>query len=49
MIMRIPMLITLTSLGTAPAWAADEPSGCDKFKWSIDHERAAQHSQDHEI
>src|SRR6201999_3357322 len=21
--------------------AAEEPSGCDKFKWNIDHERAA--------
>jgi hypothetical protein len=28
-------------LGSAPAWAAEEPSGCDKFKWNIDHERAA--------
>ena len=28
-------------LGTAPAWAAEEPSGCDKFKWKIEHERAA--------
>ena len=28
-------------LGAAPAWAAEEPSGCDKFKWNIDHERAA--------
>ena len=25
----------------APAWAAEEPSGCDKFKWPIDRERAA--------
>ena len=24
----------------APVWAAEEPSGCDKFKWPIDHERA---------
>jgi hypothetical protein len=24
-----------------PAWAAEEPSGCDKFKWPIDRERAA--------
>jgi hypothetical protein len=23
------------------AWAAEEPSGCDKFKWPIEHERAA--------
>jgi hypothetical protein len=25
----------------AQAGAAEEPSGCDKFKWNIDHERAA--------
>jgi hypothetical protein len=25
----------------SPAHAAEEPSGCDKFKWNIDHERAA--------
>ncbi|HLG80316.1 MAG TPA: hypothetical protein VKY22_04825 [Bradyrhizobium sp.] len=24
-----------------PTLAAEEPSGCDKFKWNIDHERAA--------
>ena len=24
-----------------PTWAAEEPSGCDKFKWPIEHERAA--------
>jgi hypothetical protein len=28
-------------LGAAPALAAEEPSGCDKFKWPIEHERAA--------
>jgi hypothetical protein len=29
-------------IGTAaPVGAAEEPSGCDKFKWPIDHERAA--------
>jgi hypothetical protein len=39
--MRIPLLIALVLLGAAPAWAAEEPSGCDKFKWNIDHERAA--------
>jgi hypothetical protein len=39
--MRAPLLIALALLGTAPAWAAEEPSGCDKFKWNIDHERAA--------
>jgi hypothetical protein len=39
--MRTPLLIALVLLGTAPAWAAEEPSGCDKFKWNIERERAA--------
>jgi hypothetical protein len=39
--MRAAVLIVLALLGTAPAWSAEEPSGCDKFKWNIDHERAA--------
>jgi hypothetical protein len=39
--MRAPFLIALALLGAAPAWAAEEPSGCDKFKWPIDRERAA--------
>jgi hypothetical protein len=39
--MRAPLLFALVLLGSAPAWAAEEPSGCDKFKWNIDHERAA--------
>jgi hypothetical protein len=39
--MPAAVLIALTLLGTAPAWAAEEPSGCDKFKWNIDRERAA--------
>jgi hypothetical protein len=39
--MRAPLLIALVLLGTAPAWAAEEPSGCDKFKWPIERERAA--------
>jgi hypothetical protein len=34
-------LVALALLGAAPAWAAEEPSGCDKFKWPIDRERAA--------
>jgi hypothetical protein len=38
--MRAPLLIALLLLGAAPALAAEEPSGCDKFKWNIDHERA---------
>jgi hypothetical protein len=39
--MRAPLFLALALLGTAPAWAAEEPSGCDKFKWNIDHARAA--------
>jgi hypothetical protein len=39
------LIVTLTLLGSAPAWAA-EPSGCDKFKWPIDKERAALTAQD---
>jgi hypothetical protein len=39
--MRGLVFIVLALLGTAPAFAAEEPSGCDKFKWPIDHERAA--------
>jgi hypothetical protein len=44
--MRAPLLVALMLLGAVPAWAADEPSGCDKFKWNIDHERAALTSPD---
>ena len=39
--MRASLLIALALLVTAPARAAEEPSGCDKFKWNIDRERAA--------
>jgi hypothetical protein len=39
--MRAPLFIALLLLGAAPALAAEEPSGCDKFKWNIDRERAA--------
>src|ERR1700722_3809886 len=39
--MRAPLFITFVLLGAVPASAAEEPSGCDKFKWNIDHERAA--------
>ena len=39
--MRAPLFIALMLLATAPARAAEEPSGCDKFKWNIDRERAA--------
>ena len=38
--MRAPLLLALVLLGTTPAWAAEEPSGCDKFKWNIERERA---------
>src|SRR6267142_5783507 len=39
--MRTSLLVTLALLGAAPAWAAEEPSGCNKFKWGIERERAA--------
>ena len=40
--MRTPFLITaLLLVVAAPARAAEEPSGCDKFKWPIERERAA--------
>jgi len=38
--MRISLFVALLLLGAAPAWAAEEPSGCDKFKWPIERERA---------
>jgi hypothetical protein len=39
--MRDALLTALVLFGAAPAFAAEEPSGCDKFKWPIEHERAA--------
>jgi hypothetical protein len=39
--MRASLLIAFVLVGAVPAWAAEEPSGCDKFKWNIDHERTA--------
>jgi hypothetical protein len=39
--MRGIVLVALVLFGTIPAFAAEEPSGCDKFKWPIDRERAA--------
>jgi hypothetical protein len=39
--MRAPLLAALLLLGAVSARAADEPSGCDKFKWPIERERAA--------
>jgi len=38
--MRAPLSIALL-LFAGPAFAAEEPSSCDKFKWGIEHERAA--------
>jgi hypothetical protein len=35
------LAIALVLLGTSLAFAAEEPSGCDKFKWGIERERAA--------
>src|SRR6267154_5782702 len=39
--MRKVLLAAVLLLGCAPAIAAEEPSGCDKFKWPIECERAA--------
>jgi hypothetical protein len=39
--MRAPLLVALMIVCAVPAWAAEEPSGCDKFKWGIERERAA--------
>src|ERR1700750_1541683 len=39
--MRKLLLVALLIGTAAPVWAAEEPSGCDKFKWPIDRERAA--------
>jgi hypothetical protein len=39
--MRKMFVVALLLLAAAPAWAAEEPSGCDKFKWPIERERAA--------
>jgi hypothetical protein len=38
--MRKVLLAAVLLLGCAPAIAAEEPSGCDKFKWPIERERA---------
>ena len=39
--MRTSLFVALLLFGVVPAWAAEEPSGCDKFKWPIERERAA--------
>jgi len=38
--MRCALLTACLLLTAVPALAAEEPSGCDKFKWPIEHERA---------
>jgi hypothetical protein len=39
--MRILTFLAALTLGATSALAAEEPSGCDKFKWPIERERAA--------
>ena len=39
--MRILTFVAALMLGATSALAAEEPSGCDKFKWPIERERAA--------
>jgi hypothetical protein len=34
------LLVAVLAFAAAPVWAAEEPIGCDKFKWPIDRERA---------
>jgi hypothetical protein len=38
--MRKLWFVALLAFAAAPVLAAEEPSGCDKFKWPVDHERA---------
>ena len=40
-VIRAASALALLLLCAAQVKAAEEPSGCDKFKWNIDHERAA--------
>ncbi|MBB4363805.1 hypothetical protein GGD65_004850 [Bradyrhizobium sp. CIR18] len=39
--MRVFAFLAALSFGATSALAAEEPSGCDKFKWPIERERAA--------
>ncbi|MGV7219429.1 hypothetical protein [Bradyrhizobium sp. UFLA05-112] len=39
--MRALTLLAVLFVSTTSALAAEEPSGCDKFKWPIERERAA--------
>jgi hypothetical protein len=43
--MRCPSIAAFLILASAPA-AAQEPSGCDKFKWPLDKERATLNGTD---
>ncbi|WP_407156930.1 hypothetical protein [Bradyrhizobium sp. STM 3557] len=43
---RLLLAVALSLLGANSVFAAEEPSGCDKFKWDITHERAALTAQD---
>ena len=47
--MRTVSIVALLLISVVQAWAAEEPSGCDKFKWNIDHERAALTSTDQQM
>lgn len=38
---RLALALAFTLLGVTSSLAAEEPSGCDKFKWPIDKARAA--------
>ena len=44
--MRSALLLAFVLLGPVSAMAAEEPSGCDKFKWPIERERAALRAPD---
>ncbi|MBC9883199.1 hypothetical protein G8O24_38570 [Bradyrhizobium sp. INPA01-394B] len=39
--MRILSFLAVLSISATSALAAEEPSGCDKFKWPIERDRAA--------
>ncbi|WP_369719681.1 hypothetical protein AB8Z38_20645 [Bradyrhizobium sp. LLZ17] len=39
--MRVLTFLAALSISATSALAAEEPSGCDKFKWPIERERAA--------
>lgn len=45
-VIRAASAFALLLVSVAQVKAAEEPSGCDKFKWNIDHARAALTSSD---